>query len=55
MAKKVNVEFFENSKEVRFKRRFTAEQIIDSLAKFRYIYFIFSNTGRLEILRPPYL
>lgn len=33
--KKINVEFFYNSREVRFKRRISQEQISESLSKFK--------------------
>lgn len=33
--RKVNVEFFENSKEVRFKRRITTEAMNELLGKYR--------------------
>lgn len=33
--KKINVEFFYNSKEVRFKKRINQEQIFEILSKFK--------------------
>lgn len=33
--KKLNVEFFHNSKEVCFKRRITSELLVETLSKFR--------------------
>lgn len=36
--KKVNVEFFYNSKEVRFKKRISSDQIAECLSKFKCVF-----------------